>query len=958
MNASFRIVALLALISASAALAEDAYFAIPLGELNITEGELPKPDQPAAQRPFPSVRAPWLGQWNRPYATLQGAGEAYVGALSGTDGPAVPAQVPGWLTSQRLVLRAPRGKQIQGHLFLPQASEADMTVVAFTVTPDQARSDATATFLRMKSEHYARLAEMGLPGGAWFRHQAEQARLPSPFAPTPFVAPPFPALRRRSPTDLASTYSLFTGGRAVAENLQLDRVLPPARTGTDTVSVDSISGVTVREIDWQPLIAGLAPVTDPLAALIPADQYAVFFPDAEAAAKVTDILSEGGAVFLRLADPRVEDLRTIARYEQQLGISIRDAAGVLKHLPVRSLALTGSDLYFAQGTDVAVLLETAEPEQLAALVLAQMGLKSLGDTTAEWSQGKVGEVEFRGAQNVDRSRSSYVAALPGAVVVTNSLYQLGRLASVKSGESAALATLPEYTFFRHQYPKGDVAETAFGMLSDAAIRRLCGPRWRIGASRRTRDAAVLMQLQAAHLEELALRNVTPRELKHAARLSAPGSVTLCNSGVVASPAGSLAFMTPIGELPLDRVTYAEAQAYEQWRRGYESNWTWAFDPMALRLSISEGQTAADLTVMPLIVATDYRPMMSITQGAELAPRAGDPHGALAHAALAINTESELFTLGRNVATSSFFGTAVDPFGWIGQSLSVYADDDPFWKELAAVSPQDRERFLLSEGWRLPVGVQVEIANGLKLIPVLAAVRTLVEQTAAGMTRWETRSYLDEPYTRVSLTERGRRGQPELEKAAIYYAAAGDALVISPSEDVLKRALERQIQRGEDKEDDDSLDLDGQPWLGQSVGVQIDTKLLAALVQFGHQEYQAMMQARAWGNIPILNEWKQRYPDQDAQKLHERLWHSRLVCPGGGQYQWNAQWGTFESTVYGHPGQPKQGPTVPPALSAFARGNFGLTFEHQGLRARVMLDRPADVPEQPVAPASPDEPPSP
>jgi hypothetical protein len=104
-------------------------------------------------------------------------------------------------------------------------------------------------------------------------------------------------------------------------------------------------------------------------------------------------------------------------------------------------------------------------------------------------------------------------------------------------------------------------------------------------------------------------------------------------------------------------------------------------------------------------------------------------------------------------------------------------------------------------------------------------------------------------------------------------------------------------------------------------------------------------------------WKRLYPDQDAQKLHERLWHSRLVCPGGGQYQWNAQWGTFESTVYGHPGQPKQGPTVPPALSAFARGNFGLTFEHQGLRARVALDRPEDVPQQPAAPAAPDQPPS-
>ena len=53
MNASFRILTLLALSATSSAVAEDAYYAIPLGELNITEGELPQPDQIAAERTFP-----------------------------------------------------------------------------------------------------------------------------------------------------------------------------------------------------------------------------------------------------------------------------------------------------------------------------------------------------------------------------------------------------------------------------------------------------------------------------------------------------------------------------------------------------------------------------------------------------------------------------------------------------------------------------------------------------------------------------------------------------------------------------------------------------------------------------------------------------------------------------------------------------------------------------------------
>ena len=41
---------------------------------------------------------------------------------------------------------------------------------------------------------------------------------------------------------------------------------------------------------------------------------------------------------------------------------------------------------------------------------------------------------------------------------------------------------------------------------------------------------------------------------------------------------------------------------------------------------------------------------------------------------------------------------------------------------------------------------------------------------------------------------------------------------------------------------------------------------------------------------------------------------------------------MESTVYGHPGQPKIGPTAPPELLNFRFANFGITFENQGLRA--------------------------
>ena len=99
-----------------------------------------------------------------------------------------------------------------------------------------------------------------------------------------------------------------------------------------------------------------------------------------------------------------------------------------------------------------------------------------------------------------------------------------------------------------------------------------------------------------------------------------------------------------------------------------------------------------------------------------------------------------------------------------------------------------------------------------------------------------------------------------------------------------------------------------------------------------------MQVRAWSNLPILNIWKRMYPNQDPVALHQRIWHSQLACPGGGTYVWNEKWQTMESTVYGHPGQPKRGPAVPHALDQLSSYDFGLNLEDQGLRARVSLQR--------------------
>jgi hypothetical protein len=937
MSRCFHILWAALLLCSTTALAEDVFYDVPVHDLKITQGAIPAY---SAQTDWRNQRWPAM----QPRVVLDGEAEGYFARRGGQITPWMSNQIP----DQNVAIRVAGAKEPSGRLYLPNADWTGMVVLPFTVPAGSAKPEAKSAFYQAKAAHYDELLGRGIPGAAWFRHEIRQAQVEMGMvAPTPGRGPTRFGPGARG--NLESTYELFSGGRAISENLQLDRALAPGQSQEGMVKVDTIPGITIQEIDWKPLIQDAKPDLDPLASLVPADQHVVFFPNFTAAVRVAD---EAGLnlPLMRLAQPRGEDARTEDRYQRQLCLSLTGLGRLLGPRVAKSVALTGSDNCFPLGTDVAVLFEAPQPAVLEGLLIAQVNLAAAKNKDAKPVEGQVEGLNYHGMLSPDRSISSYVARVKNAVVVTNSTYQLERLAAVAKGNSTAIASLPEFTFFRNRYRRDDPDETALVFISDPTIRRWCGPQWRIASYRRIRDAAVMEELQASQMDRLVKKTVKPGPIYTDLAIAAAGELALTNAGVVSPKLGSLEFMTPIAEMPLAEVTAAEAAAYNRWRDGYQRNWTWAFDPIAMRVVMRDDRLAADLTVMPLIVGTEYREFVDISRGARIAPDAGDPHAALLHFILALNPESPRFQAASNFVSMTAKGVTL---GWIGSSVAVYADDDPFWAELAKQEDKDLAPFMGKNFGRMPLGVQFEVANGLKLAAFLTGLRAFVEQTTPGMTNWEALTYHDQAYVKISPTAKAKgAGGVDLEQAAVYYAASGDALVVTLREDLLKRALDRQIARQKAKEEKGKTDTNApaaekdkalaaaQSWPGSNVGLYVDRKVLDVLAAVGHQQYEQAMQLRSWGNLPILNEWKHRYPNEDPAKVHWRVWHTELVCPGGGRYVWNEKWQTMESTVYGHPGQPKTGPAAPPALAGFANGAFGLTFEDQGLRARVELRRAA------------------
>ncbi len=721
-----------------------------------------------------------------------------------------------------------------GSLYAPKTDYSGMVKLRFAIDASAALED-NDEFYDAKESHYEALLERELPGGAWFRHQVRLARTAQGLNPNRgrgggFFNVPMGGMglggggfftvqmggmgmggMMGMSNDFNENFDLFIGGRALRENLQLDREMwgsaEDDKQEKVMVDVASITGVTVAEIDWKPLLAGAEPTLDPLAKCIPADQYAVFLPSLSAAVALVDEIAERGAPLSRFADQRSEDERVQQRYERQLCLPLSAIVPLLGPDLVGSAALTSSDpySYFFTGTDVAILLESKQPDALKRLLLERAAVCAVKEKFAIPISGETGGLAWSGFLSDNRHVSCYIAAMDSAVVVTNSLAQLEKLVQVERDKSPSTASLDEYKFFRVRYPRGDADETALIFLSDAAIRRWCGPRWRIAASRRLHDAAVMSELQARYLDDLVNDKVKEGPIHTDLALAGVADLWMTSRGIRSFTQNTLEFQTPIVELPIERVTRAESEAYSNWRDGYQENWSWAFDPIALRLTVKESQLTTDLSVMPLIWGSRYRWMIDMVRDVEIAPTDGDPHHAIFHYIWGMNRKARQAGGWANLAAGA---VNVDPFDWLGDWASMYVDDDAeYWKKLAEKMKQkDVDQAEL--GWvawdRAPLAFHIDVRDGLKLTTFLMGMRALAEQVAPVATLWQSFEHNGEPYVEVSPSERTVGDLPPgVGRPRLYYSFSSDGLILAWNQDVLKRAIDRLVERRRQKKAGDS-----------------------------------------------------------------------------------------------------------------------------------------------------------
>jgi hypothetical protein len=331
-------VMMLWLAGTGVAWAEDVYFFRSVGDLTVIEGSLPMGAENRFAQRDQGVAVPFdwqLRTARQPYASLDGRGEIYVDSdpkSGGTRDHPLPATDLNGLFRDDIVAvhlsAKPGSGEVTGQLVFPTKDRSAMTAVAFKTTIPTAQENATVVLAAAKRRHFQRLLAHSLPGDAWFRHQVIEARKLSPQSDNEReVSLSRPGATRSDA--LEETYALFSGGRAISENLQLDRPLPAPRNAGSSASLDkpveleTLPGITVAEIDWKARNAGKSPLLDPLAEHIPGDQHALFMPSLKAAQTVLSEFLGGTTPILSLTGSLEFDPRFVQdRYERQLGVSL------------------------------------------------------------------------------------------------------------------------------------------------------------------------------------------------------------------------------------------------------------------------------------------------------------------------------------------------------------------------------------------------------------------------------------------------------------------------------------------------------------------------------------------------------------------------------------------------------------------------------------------------------------
>ena len=402
-----------------------------------------------------------------------------------------------------------------------------------------------------------------------------------------------------------STFAILGGRAAIEETLQLQDLAVTNLNKAATIDVGSLSGVEVKSHPFQEMLEGKPGGRLELARYVPPDRFFLYVGKPESIPALFDkgapfIASVGTALTGNSLNYNIE-----ARYLARLGMTREWADAVLESGMMSEMAIFAPDLFFIDGTDVTIVAKLRQPHLLRGL-LQLLGASELKPNAIVELPTKTGKPAFLAL------RDDLLFASTHRTELEQSLHLL---------EQEGKGSLGASEEFRYMLTQLDVNDKTrlYAYFSDPFVRRLVGPKVKIGQRRRVLAKAKMEALTAkamlARLDGHAKANSLPDLVRsgHLPEDWKSDDMSIEASGLVHSKQyGTLAHTRTLAEVPLKKVTPGEAEAYRRYVENYSRYWRRFFDPIAIRLDeVGQDQLELSTFILPLVDNTIYNGLQMV-----------------------------------------------------------------------------------------------------------------------------------------------------------------------------------------------------------------------------------------------------------------------------------------------------------------------------------------------------------
>jgi hypothetical protein len=776
-------------------------------------------------------------------------------------------------------------------------------------------------------------------------------------------------------------YAMSTGALAIQESLQLEEMTGRRQIPEDrTVDLATLSGPTIQSHPFQEMLQGRTPAIFPVAKLVPFDNYYCHFSSLSKEIEATDLLKQWGTSLLRSATVSARDSDLPKRYMDQLCIDVSQLARLFGDLVIGEVAITGSDPFLREGSDVAVLIAVKNRPMFDTIMQTYLAQTLAANPGTQVTKSDYQGVAIESYATPDRRVNAYLAWVGEYKVHANSLPLLKRILDTAAGRGRSMAENLDFQYMRTIFPGTADQEDGFLYFSDAHIRKLLSPLWKIEEQRRVvcqnhlrmiGNAATLYRTDkglhpgeknaVATVEQLLAEQFLKKEVTVCPD---GGAYTLDMEGVAqCSCHNRLRYCTPVSELTLGKVSQTEAQDYKTFVDRYNSYWSRYFDPIGIRFRLKD-RIEVETCILPLIENSVYNQLREIIGGVpvQLSSEALTTRTIVSISAKVTSSSEPMRGL-EQIKRQIF--PALPPLSQcIGSNLSINLCDSDVLFTFAEEGMNMFGGFgnlgdqlfiaLIASSINLPIYAVLDlkdeavarqfIEEGLKL-----ASRQSAAQNRGGRNESAVERYAAAPHGTHEVQTLVLR--LFIVKIRLYYTMAHNKLVVSTKRYVLDEVLDALDTKasGTVPRTEANLRVNVQPPAFQQ---------LRSVVRTGWQERMREACLKNLENVRVLAELYGATSSTALTEMARRIDGVSLRCPNQGEYRYDAMRALPYCTVHGdwnHPTQPagaQETEGVVRFLGSLKLLSVDFSFTPEGIRSRVTLDRSGGGAVPPAAPSVP------